>query len=671
MARRVHSWVLWSVLLWFLCPAPRPIEPPLPSASAAMLEEVASPLRIPGRSVDADRFPGNVTVITANDIRRMKAATVQQVLARQEGVTFSDQQGFGLSSNATVNLRGIVNSARTNALVLVDGVRQNRLTGDEVHWQSIPVDQVERIELIRGGGGLIYGEGALAGVINIFTKQEDERPLSTEESVEVGSFGWQKYHVGAQGFVAPLRYGLQYTRRLVDGYRESSESRNATLRARTGMDVADGISLDLRVTHSDDTTAFPGLLTLAQSQQRQEQTNAFHGFNTTETDQVALDTLIGPFQGLSSVLSVFWSRRVQTSEDSIAFNSFTVTPSRGMSVRTSQEWVGSSLHNLLVSGVELGEDKATTGDPGAGPDNETNRAGYGMYLEDTVTLADRFSVVGGVRFDKSRYETSLSFPDFNGTLRFEGWSPRLGVSYVVVPKRLRLFATYARPFKSPNVDDFSSRVSTIARSNADLLPQQADTYEAGVAASARGFQASATGFFIRTKDEILYNNLSFTNENFDTRRVGWEWSLRAEPADGRVRSYATYTFVDGEFREGQFAGRTIPGSPEHTLHAGVGVSPLARLWIDLDWTLVHDMVRVNDFNNALSGADNYGVLNLLAQYELPPKDQRPEVSVYLRIDNLTNEEYVTYQSSNSTNLLGAGEAPMPPIGFTGGIAIRF
>jgi outer membrane receptor protein involved in Fe transport len=129
--------------------------------------------------------------------------------------------------------------------------------------------------------------------------------------------------------------------------------------------------------------------------------------------------------------------------------------------------------------------------------------------------------------------------------------------------------------------------------------------------------------------------------------------------------------VDGEFRKGPFAGRTIPGAPEHTLHAGLGVSPLARLWIDLEWTLVHDLMRVNDFNNVLGGADNYGVLNLVAQYELPPNDQRPEVSVYLRIDNLTNEEYVTYQSSNSTNLLGAGEAPMPPIGFTGGVSVRF
>ncbi len=641
-------------------------------AQALLEEPLTSSQRIPGLSVDADRFPGQVTVLTAEDLRRLRPATIQQALAQLPGVVFSDQQGFGLASNSTLNLRGIVNSSRTNTLVLVDGIRQNRLTGDEVHWQAIPIDQVERIEIIRGGGGLIYGEGALAGVINILTKQGGDRPLSGESSTEIGSFGWQRYALSAQGASEPLRYGLAYTRRLVDGYREFSWSRNTTIRSNTGFDLLPGVSADLHVAHSEDTTAFPGLLTLAQTQTRRIQTNAFHGLNTTETDQVGLDLVAGPHDGASGVLSVFWGRRVQTSQDSIAFNSFTVTPSRGLSLRTSQEWVGSSAANLLVSGVELGEDKATTGDPGAGPDSEVTRGGYGFYVEDTLTLAERVSVVAGLRFDKSRYEASLSFPDYNGTLRFEGWSPRVGASFVAVPDHLRLFAAYARPFKSPNVDDFSSRVSSIARSNADLLPQQADTYELGVVGDAGPVTASATAFYVRIKDEILYNNRAFVNQNFDTRRYGTEFSVQVAPVEGRVRTSAAYTFVDAEFRKGALQGLIIPGSPQHTLVTRLGVSPLEGLWVDLNWRLVHDAVRINDMDNILGGADNYGVVDLLAQYTLPARPHRPETSVYLRIENLTNEEYVTYQSSNSVNLFtGAGEAPMPPIAFTGGVVVRF
>lgn len=630
--------------------------------------------RMPRQSVDVEHIPANVTVITAEQIRRSKALTVQQLLIPLEGVAFSDQQGFGLASNATLNLRGIVNSSRTNALVLVDGIRQNRMTGDEVQWQSIPVEQIERIEVIRGGGGTVYGEGALAGVINIITKQDGLKPVQAETGAELGSFGWKKTFAGAYGRVEPVRYGIHMSRRLVDGERESSWSRNTTIRSNTGMELLPGLSTDLHLTHSEDTTAFPGLLTLAQVQQRAEQSNSFHGFNTTETHQASLDTALGPVDGLSGALSLFWSRRVQTSEDSTSFNSFTITPSHGLSLRTNHEIVGGSIGHLLVSGIELGSDKATTGDPGAGPDSEVTREGYGLFAEETLMFGERFSLVGGLRFDKSRYATSLSFPDFNGSLRFEGWSPKLGASLMLVPDQLRLFTSYSRPFKAPNVDDFSSRIGSIARSNADLQPQQADTYELGLSGSASGVDAGITGFYIRIKDEILYNNSAFTNQNYDTRRFGCELSARTEPFEGRTRLFGTYTFVDAEFRKGQFNADTIPGVPEHTLHTGLGVSPVEGLWIDLDWRLVHDLVRINDFNNILPLADNYGVVNFVAQYDVPKRvvgRQGPDLNVYVRVDNLTNEEYVTYQSSNSSNLLGAGEAPMPPIGVFGGVRIRY
>ena len=664
--------VVSLVFLAWLTGGPPASATPEPDRSS--VDTILSTRRIPGLAADASRIPAHVTVITAEEIHRSGALTIQDVLSRTAGVTFSDQQGLGLGSDSTVNLRGIVNSARSNALVLVDGVRQNRITGDEVHWQAIPLDDVERIEVLRGGGGVSYGEGALGGVINIVLKHGGERRLETDSGLEVGSFGWQHYHTSLRGRTEPLRYGLAYTRRLVDGYRESSWSRNTTVTTHTGWSPAPGLDAQFNLLHSDDTTAFPGLLTTAQTEQRRRQTNAFHGFNTNDTDQLSLDIVTGPWQGLSGALTLFWRRQLQHSEDSIDFDAFTITPSRGLMLRTNSEWTAGALDNLLVSGLELSKDKATTGDRDAfaGPDSESNRQGYGLYLEDTVTVWDRLSVVAGLRFDKSRYEESISFPDFTGSLRFEGWSPTLGLIVNAVPKRLDVFASYARPFKAPNVDDFSSRLGSFARSNADLQPQQGDAYEAGARLSTNRVRATATAFYTRIDQEILFNNLTFTNENFDTRRFGVELGLQGEWPNPRVRGYATYTFVDAEFRKGTFAGNTIPGTPEHILHAGIGVSPLTSLWLDLDWTLVQDAVRFNDLSNRLRRADNYGVLNLLCRYELPrPRHGTawPVMTAYLKVENLTNEEYVTYQSSNGVDLTGAGEAPMPPTTFLGGIRI--
>lgn len=655
-------WIVVAALIGAWTPGADADEP---RGTLELKSVLVSPRRIPELFVSASEVPGNTTVITADDLAHSGARTIQDALAQAEGVILLDQQGFGLASDGTLNLRGMVNSARTDILVLVDGIRQNRITGDEVHWQGIPLKDIERIEILRGGGGLIYGEGALAGVINIMTKKDAVTALETEGGVEFGSFGWQQYHTAARGRRHPFTYGVSYTRRLVDGYRESSWSRNTTLDFHTGLEVTPALMWQVNVLHSEDVTAFPGGLTLAQVEHRRRQAGSFHGFNNNAIDQVSLDTVLGPWEGLSGVVNIFWRRWVQTSEDSIQFDAFTITPSRGLSARTNYEWIGETAKDLIVSGLELMDEKATTGDRDAfpGPDNESNRAGYGLYAENTLTLLERLSLVTGLRFDKFRYQEAISFPSFEGTLRFQGFSPKAGLTYALVPNVVDLFASYSRPFKAPNVDDFTARVPDFA-GNVDLKPQQADAYELGLRLTKAPLRANATWFYTKMTDEILFNQLAFQNQNFDTRRLGVEFGTRFELPD-QLRTYVTYTVVDAEFRKGQFAGNTIPGTPTHLLNAGGGFSPVKGFWIDLDWQLVNDFYRINDFRNILPKADNYGVLNLKLEYE------NPTVRMFVKIENLTNEEYVSFQSSNASNLLGAGESPSPPTTFVGGVTLKF
>jgi outer membrane receptor protein involved in Fe transport len=246
-----------------------------------------------------------------------------------------------------------------------------------------------------------------------------------------------------------------------------------------------------------------------------------------------------------------------------------------------------------------------------------------------------------------------------------------------VPDAVTTFAGFSRPFKAPNVDDFASRSSEF-QGNISLQPQQSDTYEVGIRAHGGGFETSLTGFYVRVTDEILFvqgvpgNPFIFQNQNVDTRRAGVDGGVRMTM--GRLRGSARYLFVDSEFRKGQFADRTLPGTPEHLLHASLGVSPLPGVWVDLDWELVHDVFRYNDVANVLP-SDNYGVLNLTAQYALPESLRRrgwPEARAYVKLQNLTNEEYTAFAASNGHTLAtGAGENPMPPLGVIGGVDLTF
>jgi len=643
---------------------------------------LVSPRRIPGLYLDADRFPGNATVITSEDIKRMGATTTQGAISRAEGVTWLDTGGFGTGSDASLSLRGMANNSRTEALVFVDGVRQNHVTGDQVHWQSIPVQQIERIEIIRGGSGTIYGEGALSGVINIVTKQDSERPLETEEGLEFGSFGWQQYSFGARGHSGPFGYGTTYTRRLFDGYRDYSSSRNTTITTHNAFTPFAGANFSVDVLHHEDTTYTPGGLTQAQveADRRQAVQSRVTLFDDS-SDQVALRLAVGPYDGLTWMVDSFWKQMIQDSRRS---NLFEIAPSRGLNVRSCYEWKGLEATSALISGLELVEDKASTGTRGDPRVDESNKFGYGLYLEETLTFWDRLTLVGGFRYDRLRFAEdiiaydSLGNPvNFVGTLNFEGKAPKVGVTYTVIPGTAWVFTNYSRPFKSPNVDDFSSRTPDF-RGNVSLRPQQADAYELGGRWRHGPFETKATWFLTTTKDEILFvqgipgNTAIFQNQNHDTRRVGLEWG--AHVTLPHLRGFLNYTFVDARFRKGAFAGNFIPGTPEDTVNAGIGVSPFTSFWMDLEWQIVDRYYRINDVTNTFP-RQGFGALNLSFQYDLPvPKNHVgwSSAHAYLKLQNLTNEEYVAFASSNGHTLAtGAGDNPMPPFNVLWGINLTF
>jgi len=400
-------------------------------------------------------------------------------------------------------------------------------------------------------------------------------------------------------------------------------------------------------------------------------------------DQVSLDLAASPYEGLTCLLSTFWR---DWSTDSIRSGLFTLTPSRGLSLRSSYEWIGQAAANTMISGVELNDDKASTGTRGVARVDESNRQGYGIYLEDTLTLWDRLTLSAGFRYDRARFEEDIIAFDslFNevnyvGTLRFEGKSPKVGLAYEIVPKQLTVFTNYSRPFKAPNVNDFASR-SPDFKSNVALKPQQGNSYELGTRAQLGPWHLSAIGFYTKVDEEILFvqgipgNPFVFQNQNHDTQRVGVETAARFSLPQRGLRGWATYTFVDAKFRKGEFAGNTLPGTPRHTFNLGVGVSPLPSLWVDVDWQLVNDWFRINDVTNILP-ADNYGVLNLTAQYTLAqarPETGKPEVTAFVKFLNLTGEEYTAFQASNGHTLAtGAGENPAPPFRVIGGVSMRF
>lgn len=666
MARRVLLLAVLFVLVgagWFPAPLLRAADTETePDTSPATHPEVVvSASRSPGSSLNLQEFPGHATIIPAEEIQRSGAGSLPQLLSGYAGLTALDTHGFGLGSDGGVNLRGIVNSSRTGALVLVNGIRQNRPTGDEVHWQSIPLQQIERIEIIRGGAGLGYGQGALSGVINIVLKQEAKHPFESEHTVEAGSFGHWLVTSAARGKVDPITYGASLYRREISGYRESTNSRTTTSTFDLGAAPWPNVRMRTHVLHSEDTSYFPGGMTPEASQTRRRQRGSFNGFFDEESTQVSGELKVTEVGDFSFAADAF--ARARETDSVFSDSRFLInTPSKGFTLRASHDVEHPDLRHGFVAAVDLLDEKSAVGSRGFKLD-ESNKASYGLWFEETIRLHDRVTMIGGARYDTSRFEEDISFPAFLGTLRFQGWSPLIGVS-LDVAEPVTVFARYSRPFKAPDVDDFSAVVTTPFIGNLSLQPQQADDYEVGLRAhDARLGQADAAWFYNRIDDEILFNASAFQNQNMDTERIGMELSLEPASPWEPLHTRLTYTFIEAEFRKGDFRDKTIPGVPQHQFTAHASLEVIPQVWLTMDWQLVQDFFRINDFNNTLP-ADNYGVLNLGARWAHEPFE------VYAKVLNATNEEYTGFQSSNGT-IITTGENPAPPTAFLGGVTVRF
>ena len=139
---------------------------------------------------EISKIPGKVVVITKDDIEKLGAKTIQEVLQYQTGVVLYDQIGNEFQS--TFDLRGFNGQPVPATTVFVDGVRVNEPDFNTVNFDFIPIEDVEKIEILYGPG-TVFGRNSLAGVLNITMKRGIKEKPSFGGEIAGGSYRRQKY----------------------------------------------------------------------------------------------------------------------------------------------------------------------------------------------------------------------------------------------------------------------------------------------------------------------------------------------------------------------------------------------------------------------------------------------------------------------------------------------
>ena len=173
--------------------------------------------------VTANRFPqkqvntGKVmTVINKQEIERSPYASLGELLARQSGITIIGANNAP-GTNNDLYVRG---GGTGKTLVLVDGfpAYDGSTIRSTFDLNFLPLGEVERIEILKGGQSTLYGSDAVAGVVNIITRKNESGKPAVGLHLNAGSFGARSMDLSSSGTTNNIRYKLQYTRSSADGF---------------------------------------------------------------------------------------------------------------------------------------------------------------------------------------------------------------------------------------------------------------------------------------------------------------------------------------------------------------------------------------------------------------------------------------------------------------------
>ena len=210
-----------------------------PAPVATLPEVVVTATRVSQPLTD---LVADVTIVDRTQIERSGATGLGDVLARLPGVEMARNGGLG--GITSVYLRGA--ETRFTA-VFIDGVRLDSQGTGGASWDVIPLSQVDRIEVLRGPAGAVYGSDAMGGVIQIFTRKGDG-PASPYVGLGLGTYGTTKAEAGVSGSQGKWEYALSLVRQESKGF-NSMQSRNPDDDGYTSESLAARVGLELNAAH--------------------------------------------------------------------------------------------------------------------------------------------------------------------------------------------------------------------------------------------------------------------------------------------------------------------------------------------------------------------------------------------------------------------------------------
>lgn len=558
-----------------------------------------------------------VTVLDREAIASSQARSVTELLAGLPGVQVTHNGGYGKSSS--VHLRG---TNANHVLVLIDGMRIGSATLGSVSFEDLPLDSIERIEIVRGPRSSLYGADAIGGVIQIFTRGGQDAPR-LRAAVGSGSHDTYRASAGLGGKQGNTRYALDVSRLTTqgfdstdgndpdrDGYRRSAAS------ARIEHHYAPDHSLSVSALRSEGYNEYDGWLA-SQSY-------------TSESVQQALN---GRWD---IALSDIWYSRLSVGESRDESRHFSAGVA-GDEFRTRRRQVswqhdvqaGDSL--LLTLGADHMVDKVAS----TVTYSRTRRDNTALFVQGQLEQGRANWLLGLRHDDNDAYGTHNT-----GNL---AWGYRLDDG-------TRLTVSYGTAFKAPTFNDLYYQNPWGSNGNPDLKPEQSASSEIGVQKALPGGQWQLRAYRTTIDNLIQWVEIApwtWQPNNVNKARIdGLEFGV-----SGLLGAWQLGVTLDLTDARDSTTDARLPNRARENARLSLERQH-GRLHSRLDWLAVGR--RYADAANTQEVA-GYGVLNAALHYDIA-QDWRVEA----RVDNLLAQPYQEvkgYNTAGRTLFVGLSYRP--------------
>jgi iron complex outermembrane recepter protein len=624
-------------------------------------------------------FPGFVTVITRKDIESSNARYVYELLRREPGIYVRDFTGSG--KTVAVDMRGFGETAHQNTLVLLDGRRLNEIDLSGTDWSQIPIENVERIEIVRGGGAVIYGDNASAGVINIISRR-GKKGFYVFGGAEFGDYKYRSFNAGMYGGTDRIAYNALYKHATTDGYRVNGGILSDDLQGAMSFYTSDNFTLDVSGGWHRDWYGMPGALTRSDVDQvGRRGAKAPNDGAKTETAYFQIDNGIffdndWFFEKECAFYTNFWGRKRRTNTN-WWWDFFGWAEQRDVShihsYGLSQKFVVSNEWDFLRSRQTWGYDwfsaqnRIMSHTPAWASYTELKirKDSLGMFWNQRLDLWERIIGNMGLRQEWAWYTFDQSSAGSYESKKPEKTVFDVGIEYKYLT-RGAVYGRFSRGFRFPATDEFYSSWSGL---NAGLSPQTSDTWELGIEDKNWKYLMPSVNFFwMKTKSEIFYDPYSFRNSNYaQVNRLGIETSVNSVPFDW-LEGYVTYTWLDAKFSKDDFKGNRVPMVPENKMTLGANwrilEQDLVSMFLNYNAEAIGSQFPISDQKNILPKNKGYFVNNLKATLKCGG------LTLFFACNNIFDVKYSEYSVSNTAGTVD-NYYPASGRSFHTGISAKF